>query len=488
MGPNVSTAVLFTSGEHSTQMTEDRGALLAAAATVQGRRAMPRPADGHNPGDIAFFEDMTQLRTIEDAARMLGANESRRRSIVLVSEGFVGAGAGSAGFLGAPTPTPYVPAGSQMMDALLRADVALYVFDPRGADGSARGVWQISQQALSTTAEATGGFAVTNTSALAAGITRVLTALDDYYVLGLAPAPDGHGFHALDVNVHQADLTVRFRKGYQAGPPPRPRNADALSRMSEDVMPVARLPMSLAAVGVSGGEAHARIVATLDVVVPPSTDADDTTDRVTYEVLAVSERTGKVEGQIRRTVEVTPSASGGSPFTYRLEDAVPAPVSGRYQVRASATSARAGVGGSVYATVDVGDTAANPLVFSGIAIGCDQVAAAPVVGPFVANAAAATLPFVPCLDRTFAPDDVPTVYVAVSARPPAATPVLATIELLDAANHVALSIDSSQNAHGAIRSPLHLTTVPPGLYTLRVTAVDLRAAAVREIPIRVTGR
>lgn len=482
MGPNVSTAVLFTYGQHGTQMTEDRGALLAAAATVQGRRAMPRPDEARSVGDIGFFEDTAELRTIEDAARMLGANESRRRSIVLVSEGFGGP------ITRTPRAAADVSGGSQMMDALLRADVALYVIDPRGADDSAGGVWQQSQHALASTAQATGAFAITNTSDFAAGIARVLTALDDYYVLAFPPPIDGHGFHALEVKVDRPGLTVRFRRGYQTGPLPRPVNADPLAALSEDVMPVTRLPMHIVAIGVPGDETHRRIVASLDVVVSAPTDPADVTDRVTYELLAVSERTGKVEGQIRRTVDVTPSSLDASPLTYRLEDAVPAPVAGRYQLRASATSAHATVGGSVYTTVDVGDTAAAPIVFGGIALGCSQVATAPVVGPFIANAAAAVVPIVPCLDRTFAPDDVPMVFVAVSARPPAATPVLATIQILDAFDRVLFAVDSSQNAHGAIRAPLHLTNVPPGLYKLRVVATDLGGCAVREIPIRVKGR
>lgn len=480
MGPNVSASVIFTCGAHGTQMTEDRGALLAAAASVQGRREMPLSAVPHRPGDIAFFDDVAQLRTIEDAARMLGTNESRRRSIVLVSEGFGGPAENLKN-------APAADAGSQMMDALLRADVALYVIDPRGADDSASGIWQRSQRGLISTAQGTGGFAVTNTADFAAGVARVLTALDDYYVLGFAPPLDGRGFHALEVKVNRGDVSVRFRRGYQAGALPRPRNADPLAALSEDIMPVPRLRMRLTAAGVPGDEAHSRIVASLDIVVPAPATLADPTDRVTYELLAVSERTGKVEGQVRRTVAVTPSTTDAPLLTYRLEDAVPAPRPGRYQIRAAATSARAGVGGSVYTTVDVGD-AADPVAFGSIALGCDQVDGAPVVGPFIANAAAAVMPIVPCLERAFTTDDVPTVFVAVAARPPAAVPVLATIQLLDAFDRVAASVDSSQNAHGAIRAPLHLTNVPPGLYKLRVSAVDPQSAAVREIPIRVKGR
>jgi VWFA-related protein len=41
LGPSVSMAVLFTSGEHSTQIVEDRGLLLAAVERTDGRKARP---------------------------------------------------------------------------------------------------------------------------------------------------------------------------------------------------------------------------------------------------------------------------------------------------------------------------------------------------------------------------------------------------------------------------------------------------------------
>lgn len=43
MGPQASMAVIFSSGDHSTEVTEDRSVLLAAIDTFRGRRGIKRP-------------------------------------------------------------------------------------------------------------------------------------------------------------------------------------------------------------------------------------------------------------------------------------------------------------------------------------------------------------------------------------------------------------------------------------------------------------
>ena len=43
LGQQASMAVIFTSGERSTQITTDRSELLAAADTLKGRQSFPRP-------------------------------------------------------------------------------------------------------------------------------------------------------------------------------------------------------------------------------------------------------------------------------------------------------------------------------------------------------------------------------------------------------------------------------------------------------------
>ena len=97
LGPQASMGILFTSGDHNIEVTEDRTELLAAIDKMAGRRPYPRPIlavdNLHGKGpeptqDIKeFYDDMNAYKTLQDAARMLGADDLRRKAFVLVSEG-----------------------------------------------------------------------------------------------------------------------------------------------------------------------------------------------------------------------------------------------------------------------------------------------------------------------------------------------------------------------------------------------------------------
>ena len=112
LGPAASMAVLFTSGEHSTPVTDDRVLLAAAVETLRGRQSWRRPhpaidaqrASRLDPEMTSeqqlaiisktqdtkvqdFFDNMTQYKTLQDAARMLAGGEARRKAFVLISEG-----------------------------------------------------------------------------------------------------------------------------------------------------------------------------------------------------------------------------------------------------------------------------------------------------------------------------------------------------------------------------------------------------------------
>jgi VWFA-related protein len=175
LGPDASMALLFTSGEHSTQVTEDRALLLAAADTLKGRQSVRRPhsanetnfAKGFDPEMSAeakaeilktvgsgqdFFENMDQYKTLEDAARLVGSGDDiRRKAFVLISEGiskdltglFTSGSSMSKppGDAGAP-PSPsadnavasdyHNAALRRAMESLRRSNVSAYAIDPRG--------------------------------------------------------------------------------------------------------------------------------------------------------------------------------------------------------------------------------------------------------------------------------------------------------------------------------------------------------------------
>jgi VWFA-related protein len=179
LGPAASMAVLFTSGEHSTPVTDDRVLLGAAIETLRGRQSWrrPRPAidaqrgarldpEMSAEGQLAiisktqetkvqdFADNMTQYKLLQDAAKMLATGEARRKAFVLISEGI---GKELSGLFGAMAPSGQPPGGGDvyaagglegltvvppesyhdnalvdMMESLRRSNVATYAIDPRG--------------------------------------------------------------------------------------------------------------------------------------------------------------------------------------------------------------------------------------------------------------------------------------------------------------------------------------------------------------------
>jgi VWFA-related protein len=149
-------AVLFTSGEDSTELTPDRTTLLHAVDALQGRRLVRRPtppcAKPLGCELDLFFADLRELKTLQDAARLLGPGGTRRKAIVMVSEGMgkdfqglFGTGAPAAvpedsdyATTGMPPSALKIPwnyqdyAALDMMESLRRANVTLYAVDPRG--------------------------------------------------------------------------------------------------------------------------------------------------------------------------------------------------------------------------------------------------------------------------------------------------------------------------------------------------------------------
>lgn len=331
LGPNASMAVLMTSSEGSTQVGEDKSRLLAAIDTYHGRKAIRRPTQARDtqraasldPGGDSlanldkvaksqetnlqdFQDNMTTLKTLQDASRLVGANDGRRKAFIWVSESIA---FNVAPLFGAERPPGSVPAGGvsyeltgealtsdgatslsyhalgfiDMMDAMRRSNVVTFAIDPRGKidytefsrecvppptgmcdpcvgdcpkqlpeiDSQIR----VSQRTLDLTSRVSGGFAIVNTDDFDTGINHILDDLDHYYLLGFYPTePNAKGWHALFVTVkNHPEYTVRFRHGYDpAGPPLPPKNADPLVALNAGVIPKTDLPMRLFAIPVPG--------------------------------------------------------------------------------------------------------------------------------------------------------------------------------------------------------------------------------------------
>jgi VWFA-related protein len=541
-------AVLFTSGEHSTQVVEDRGLLFAAIESLRGWKAVRRPTPvceslgGSYCSLQDFFANLDFYKTLEDVARMLGAADGRRKAFVLVSEGIPlrlehefgtvtshldavesDLAVDTGGFTEITGGYPVPGGGSnfhfnalrRMMASMQRAGVALYALDPRGfvsqqdlglecfPPPAGRGfdappdscsvapTWsspvRYAQDGLALMADATGGFAVTNTDQLDAGVARIIDDLDHYYLLGFYPTDEkGRGFRPVEVTVNRPGVRVRYRRGYTPGDlPSPPKQDDPLEGLSSGVTPVSDLPMRLSAVPVPDAAAGkaASVRVSLEVTAAGLTEVA-ASDDVSYLILAVRERNGKPAARASGTFRFNPPSSGpASTSMYQVDTALTLDP-GRYQLRAAARSTSSRKGGSVYLTLDVPDFAKDELSVTPIALGYAAGPRLPVLRmptQPVAPAAARTLPFSPTLDREFVPSDVLRLF-AQAARPAGLAGVAPRIEVYDVARDLVVKeFVPAIDDRGRVDVTLRLAGLAPGGYVVRLRASDAVTVLVREV-------
>jgi VWFA-related protein len=557
LGDASSMAVLFTSQDHSTQVTTDQSRLHAAIDTLKGRQSWRRPHQARDtqtgaaigPEDSMqsalakvqqsqetnvqdFFDNLTQYKTLQDAARMLGAGDTRRKAFVLLSEGI---GKDLSGIFGAMASRLEAPAGGAeyasgnmegltrtsktpyhddaliaMMEAMRRANIATYAIDPRGKVESKDlahecmpppsipdpcsndmadwySVVRLAQHGLEMTAAASGGFAVTNTDDFTSGIKRIVDDLDHYYLLGFYPSDTkGKGYRPLDVRVAgHPEWTLRFRHGYMpGGAAAPPKHADPLVTLSAGILPKTNLPLRLTAIPIPGSGPLTRVVLALEVSAPRQglQEADGKVrDTLKYEVLVVDEKKARVRSvtglEGRLTLSAVRASDPAPPeVSYQVMDAIDlAP--GHYEIRVSAVSAKLAKGGSVYLDVDVPDFRGAPAVLGGLAIGYadgGRVPVAPKAGP-------PALPFAPSLARAFAPDDTLRVYFEASVRAGGGLTIPA-VDVLDATRRVVRSPSPSFVSGEPLRvdASIPLSGLPPGPYVLRATVGEGASKATRE--------
>jgi VWFA-related protein len=463
LGPGTSMAVLFTSGEHSTQVTNDRAALAAAVDTLKGRQSVRRPhpaIDALRGGSLDpemdaakmnqiisanqdarvqdFVENMAQYNTLRDAAALLGGGgDLRRKAFVLISEGIGKDLSGIFEAMGerySNRPLYHEMALLDAMESMRRANVATYAIDPRGkvdstnlsrecfppprlGDPCTEGWGNVVRQAqhgLEFISEASGGFAVTNTDDFTSGLGRIVNDLDHYYLVGFYPSDTkGKDYRPIEVQIAgHPDWTMHYRHGYMpGGKPPTAKNADPLVNLSAGILANADLPLRLDAIALPGSGDQARIVLALEVSAPRrDLQSPDGTvhDTLKYEVLIVDEKKAKVRsvGGLEGRVTLSPTRPGEPPpdtVTYQVTHVVDVKP-GQVEFRVSALSAKVAKGGSVYLDVDVPTFHTAAMTLGGIAISYAdgaRVAVAPTVIAGVARGAQPAASATPALP--FAP-------------------------------------------------------------------------------------
>lgn len=583
LGPEASMAVVFSSREGSTEVTQDRSRLLAAIDGMQARQAFRRPHQGflqqgagHVPPELPvefrlaavnkanraslqdLYNNWQHIQSLDEAARMLITEDQRRKAFVLISEGMAAdfsALQGTNASVDIVSQEQVRPSGTEgaavtsLLAALRQANITLYAIDPRGkvtADEMMLESWpppdcavcenppalpqpaqrfesredsqfrwnnpvRMAQDGLGFLTGAAGGFAVTDTDDLTDGVNRILQDLDQYYLLGFYPAASsgGDGKHAIEVTVPgHPEYTVRFRQGYSTRALSRSSGrADSLTALAAGVMPTGDLPLKLTAVPLPGRGKAATVAVTLEVSTPASVlrESDNRLrDDIDYSVLVVDGKKAKVTQRTGRSATFTMHAEGSGgkepddvvyqiPLTLDLDP-------GRYQLRASAISKKAGVGGSVYLDVTVPAFQDTSLALTAIALGFFDGTRVPV-GRTSARARSIPgierptlppaqeraqygenpLPFDPTLRREFASSDGIRAYFEVVRRNSRSTTAVA-VRIIDANDEARLGRDLiiGPTDHGRVDLGIPLETLTPGAYILRATATDTRTTVTSE--------
>jgi VWFA-related protein len=567
LGPESSMALIQTGGEHGVEVTDDRSRLLASIDKFNGRRptrrplevcdpiATPRDPESATASNLELGCEIQELnanrgmiRALEDAARMLGGGDTRRKAFILVSEnaakditGLFDGGEQIANIISRAPGLVAAPAYEYQllntMNAMRRGNVATYAIDPRGEVTSQElmlechpavgmgpdpcvGTFAVgevpdwtswvrrAQHGLEIVAEETGGFAIVNTDDFTGGIGRIISDLDNYYLLGFYTRDlTSKGYRPVDVEVRgRPDLTLRYRRGYQIDGAPKPgKKVDELARLVNGALPHNDLPLRLHATPMPSGSQEARVAVALEISVPTAAMADRDSarliDDIRYGVYAIDVKGAKVKEFTGSGAKIALRPRPGlvvlpDQVTYAIVSELRLPP-GQYQLRASATSDKLSSGGSVYLSFDVPDFTGSRLMLTDLVIGyadgphvpiARHAPAAPARGTRLAapqqplpRAVLSALPFDPTLDRVFASSDTLRLYFKAVRK--GATPLTATISALNADGAVAVTFDRALGTGDtpSLDTSLPLMQLTPGAYRLRVSATDGSTSTMREV-------
>jgi VWFA-related protein len=525
LGPNASMALVLTGGDGGIEVTDDRALLF-------GRIDRLKPVIRDAGPPTAKMEYLST--TMRDVARMLGVEADRRKAVILLSPGFtydvnglfdsmrfreesmLGTRGGGAGLRGSgkydddwlllemvnsmrkANVTTYAinPIGSDWLDRERPGDDAIR--DPAGVSSDASTMFgtdgsfgwnrpsNIQAAFLSGIAKASGGFAITDPKAMAAGLARLESDLDHYYMLGFYPDDPDKGWRNLEVTVNRPDVTVRFRPGYELGAvTPPPKNKNEMIKFSATVLPKTELPLKMFVTPLAASGKETRMAITLQIRADRALlmDADGVMrDTLKIQTVAVDLSKKKIVKAIERDRWVELHARlvrGVAPdvINYQIVSEWDLPP-GSYQLRTSAKSTRLSKAGSVYLMVDVPNYSKTTVELSGLVIGYADTTR----HTSATSVEKSLLPLEPVLDRGFQAADTLRVFYNVWRKSPD-QPAKTRIDIVDAQDKVIRSIDRDvpPRTDGHVDEPMPLAGLVPGAYRLRVSVADAKNAAQREV-------
>ena len=265
LGPRDLVSVMYPlSPIDSVVLTADHGMLMRAVERFQGRKFDYTPRNAledryaNYPAEtVERVRRQVSLSALQGLAVKLGSLREGRKSILLLSEGYVallppqmrGAIATMPGVGNPRRNNPFAGENDlnedrarfqgeldvqnelqQVFDAANRSNTAIYAVDPRGLSTGEFDIqdnigMRTSQESLRQTmntlrtlADETDGRAIINRNDLAKGMQQLIRDSSAYYLIGYnsTQSPSDGKFHEIRVRVKRPGLQVRARKGYWA--------------------------------------------------------------------------------------------------------------------------------------------------------------------------------------------------------------------------------------------------------------------------------
>jgi VWFA-related protein len=552
-------AITFTGIRSDAQdFTTSRSRLLAAVDSFSGTKLRSKAAAMSEDQDmtrLVMKTESTQLpqdpyvnermvhakasaNVLQRMSEYLAGIRGRRKSLVYFGEG-IDHELIDPVRIGDPTVQRDTAGVRQAMRdavaAATRANVSVYLIDPRGLSTGAEGAIAMSTSTdprsatspmrlqeemarshlwMRSVAEETGGIPFLDTNDLAAPLARIVDDSSSHYILGYyAPTGRKDGrFRRVEIEVTRPGLQVRARKGYYAPGSTKVSAAESDLKTSAELLeamksplPIDALTFAASAAPFQGTPPHAAVAVVIEIdpaklafsqrggshetdleLQISATDPQSKTSRhASHHVAQLRLRPATYETVIREGVRIT----------RRLELRP-----GRYRLHIGVRDRTGGAIGTLFTDLDVPDFASPPLAVSGIVLVSAAATRMPTVEPD--PALTALLPGDQTARREFSANDTLAVFAEIydnDLSRPHVVRVTSSVRNEDGAEvfsaraeHQSTELGSSgggANQRGGFghRVTIPAATLPPGRYVLRVQArrsID-DAAVSREVPFRI---
>lgn len=427
LGPGDLAAVVTTSGGIPQTLTANRTRLIAALnrgdwstgispeqEAVAGK--LDPLSDGRCLCGICVLDTVTRLA---DAVR----NAPRRSKVLLfIGNSLIVQAGPRAPSLDTGCEFPLRDARTTMFEALERSHLTVHSIDPGGLvtlaplggalggkpgqDGpavrrqmmlAARNDLLDNQGSLRILPERTGGRTVLNTNAPEAKVPEIFQESEAYYVIGFEPGRRLRDEQrSIKVDVARDGVQVSTTRSIRPSPPPAPspdaRTASPLAGALAGLLPVAGVPLAVAAAAFAAPNGSDALVS-ISVDATSFADGSATSLPLDFGVSAIDQR-GRHVASARQGSTVLLGPNPSQPALAELETHLNLRP-GDYELRAAVAHRDTGLASSVFTQLAIPTFADLPLSLSNLILGTSERTEAQ------ADAATSRIPIFPTTQRTF---------------------------------------------------------------------------------------